>query len=321
MEDTALLAGFVAASLRFATPILFAALGETVSQRSGVLNVGLEGVMLLSAFVAVLFSVWTGSPYWGLLAAIVAGGLAGLLHAYLCITLKLDQIVSGIAMIALGAGLSGFGYRISIGSQSQPPPVPSFGLVDLGALTQIEFFGRAVFSAHLLVYIAIVSAFVLAWFLYRTQWGLELRAIGETPAAADSAGVDVTLRRYGAVIFGSACAGAGGAYLSTAQLSGFVENMVAGRGFIAIACVVFGRWNPLGVLLAALFFGAAEAAQIRLQSLAPGIPYQVFVMAPYVLAVVFLIATARRARMPSALGIPFMTGRGRKPTKRRASRP
>lgn len=305
MEDSVLIAGFIAASLRFATPILFAALGETIAQRSGVMNVGLEGIMLLSAFVAVLISVWTGSPYWGLLGAILAGALAGLLHAFLCVTLKVDQMVSGIALIALGAGFSGFGYRISLGAETLSPRVPSFSVVDLGSLSKMDFFGPAVFSAHFLVYAGVASAFILAWFIYRSRWGLEIRAIGEVPLAAHSVGVNVAARQYFSVIFGAALAGVGGAYLSTAQLSAFVENMVAGRGFIAIACVVFGRWNPLGVLLAALFFGAAEAGQIRLQILIPAVPYQVFVMAPYVLAVVFLIVMAGRTKMPSALGIPF----------------
>jgi len=311
MVDAVLLAGFFAATLRFATPLLFAALGETISQRAGVLNVGLEGIMLVSAFMAVLGAVWTGSPYGGLLIAILSGAAMGALHGFFSITLKVDQIVSGIALIALGIGLSGFGYRVTLGAQSPAAPVPSFRPLDLGFLSEIEFAGRAFFSAHLLVYAGILLALLLAWFVYRTRWGLELRAVGETPAAADSVGVHVALWRYAAVTFGGAMSGVGGAYLATAQLSGFVENMVSGRGFIAIACVVFGRWNPIGVLFAALFFGAAEAAQIRLQSLVPGVPYQLFVMMPYVFAILFLIFFAGRVQMPSGLGVPFASGRGR----------
>jgi len=292
VPESALLAGFVAALLRFTTPILFAALGAAVSQRAGILNVGLEGIMLVSALVAVLGAIWTGTPYGGLLLAVVAGALLGAVHGFFSITLRTDQIVSGIALIALGVGLSGFGYRVTVGAESQTPPVPSFQTVDLGPLTRLEFWGDALFSAHILVYAGIVLAFVLAWFVYRTRWGLEIRAVGETPAAADAVGIRVTMTRYACVIFGGAMSGVGGAYLATAQLSGFVENMVSGRGFIAIACVVFGRWNPLGVLLAALFFGAAEAAQIRLQSLIPGVPYQLFSMTPYILAVVFLMFLA-----------------------------
>lgn len=315
MAESALLAGFIAATLRFMTPLLFAALGEAVSQRAGILNVGLEGIMLVSAFAAVLGSVWTGSPYGGLVLAVAAGALMGAVHGFFSITLRTDQIVSGIALIALGLGLSGFGYRLTIGAQSQAPPVPSFETLDLGFLTRVEFLGRAVFSAHLLVYAGVVLAFALAWFMYRTRWGLEIRAIGEAPAAADSVGIRVIATRYACVIFGGAMSGIGGAYLATGQLAGFVENMVAGRGFIAIACVVFGRWNPLGVLLAALFFGAAEAAQIRLQSLIPGVPYQMFAMMPYVLAVVFLIFFAGRGQMPSGLAVPYVPGRTKLPHK------
>jgi simple sugar transport system permease protein len=316
--DIVLLAGFFAATLRFATPLLFAALGETVSQRAGILNVGLEGIMLVGALAAVLGAIWTGTPYGGLFCAILVGALLGALHGFFSITLRTDQIVSGIALIALGIGLSGFGYRLTIGAETRPPPVPSFDSIDLGVLSDLPFLGKAFLSTHLLVYLAIGFAFFLAWVLSRTRWGLEIRAIGEAPAAADSAGVRVIGTRYACVIFGGAMSGVAGAYLATAQLSGFVENMVAGRGFIAVACVVFGRWNPLGVLLAALFFGAAEAAQIRLQSLIPGVPYQAFAMMPYALAVIFLIIFASKAQMPSGLGIPFKTGRGRAKRRQRS---
>ncbi len=319
MDSTVLLAGFLAAALRFTTPVLFAALGETISQRAGVFNVGLEGIMLVSAFVAVLASVWTGSPYGGLLAAILAGMVLGALHAFFSITLKVDQIVSGIALIALGTGLSGFGYRLTIGAETPAPPVPSFPTLDFGFLSELPFAGRAFFSSHLLVYVGAVAVLALAWFLYRTRWGLELRAVGEAPAAADAAGIDVDRRRYAAVIFGAGMAGVGGAYLSIAQLSGFVEGMVAGRGFIAIACVVFGRWNPVGVLFAALFFGAAEAAQIRLQSLIPGIPYQLFSMLPYALAVLALVVYAGKAQLPGGLGRPYLSGRPAGAPKRHRS--
>jgi ABC-type uncharacterized transport system permease subunit len=309
MDDAVLLVGFVAATLRFTTPILLAALGETVAQRAGVFNVGIEGIMLVSAFVAVLGAIWTGSPYGGLLAAILAGVAMSAIHAFFSVTLKVDQIVSGIALIALGAGLSGFGYRLTIGAAASPPPVPSFSTLDLGWLTGLPYIGKALFSAHLLVYVSFLAVLVMVWFFYRTRWGLELRAVGEAPAAADAAGINVDRYRFGAILFGGGMAGVGGAYLATAQLSGFVEGMVAGRGFIAIACVVFGRWNPAGVLLAALFFGAAEAAQIRLQSLIPGVPYQVFTMLPYVLAVVALVILAGKSRMPGGLGTPYFSDR------------
>lgn len=303
--------GLLAGTLRLATPIMFAAVGETLAQRSGVLNVGIEGAMLVGAFLAFYGSVESGSPWFGLLLAMAGGALFGLLHAVFCVSLKVDQIVTGIALVVLGIGLSGFAYRLTLGAASQPPNVPTFDKLDFGVLTRLDFVGPALFGQHALVYIGLGSAAALFWFLYRTAWGLGIRAMGESPAAADAVGVEVVRTRYLCTIFGGVMAGTGGAYLSIAQVGGFVENMVSGRGFIAIACVVFGRWNPLGVMFAALFFGLADAAQIRLQLLNPDIPYQFFVMLPYILAVVFLVVFAGRGQMPAALGIPFFPGRGR----------
>jgi simple sugar transport system permease protein len=308
--DTVFFVGLIAAGLRLATPILYAALGETLAQRSGVLNVGIEGIMLVGAFVAALGAVATGSPWGGLLCAILAGAALGAVHGLFCIALRVDQIVAGVGMIVLGLGLSGFGFRITLGAQRVSPPVPTFPQLDVGGLASLEVIGPILFGHHFLVYAGPACAAVLWWFVRRTTWGLELRAIGEAPEAADSVGVAVNRMRYLATIAGGAFAGVGGAYLSIALLGSFVDNMVAGRGFIAIACVVFGRWNPLGVMAAALFFGFADAAQIRLQIQNPDIPYQFFVMMPYALAVAALVFFAGRGGLPRALGIPFVGGRG-----------
>lgn len=296
--------GLLASGVRFAMPILFAALGETVGQRAGVLNVGLEGIMLVGAFVAVLFAVLTGSPWGGLVAAIAGGAAMGLLHGVFCVRLKVDQIVSGIALILLGLGLSGFGYRLATASGALGP-VPGFQRLDLGPLRDVPVLGPVLFNHHALVYIGIAAAVALAWMFARTGLGLTIRAVGENPKAADSAGIDVDRVRMAACAFGGAMAGIGGAFLSTAQLAGFVENMVSGRGFIAIACVVFARWNPLAAVGVALAFGMAEAAQIRLQALYPGVPYQAFVILPYVLALAGLVAAARAAHLPAALAKPY----------------
>lgn len=308
--DLVFFIGLTAAALRFATPILFAALGETVAQRAGVLNVGLEGVMLVAAFLAVLGAMVTGSPWGGLLFAVVGGGLVSLLHGFFAITLRANQIVSGLALIVLGVGLSSFGYRLTIGAgQTAIGDVPSFPRLHLGLLSELPFVGPALLNQYALVYAAFAMALVLWWFLRRTTWGLEIRAVGENPKAADAAGISVIRTRYACVAFGGMMAGVGGAFLSIAQLSGFVENMVAGRGFIAIVCVLFGRWNPIYVMLAALLFGVADAAQIRFQALDTQIPYQFFVMLPYVLAVVALIFFAKGAKAPSALMQPFRPSR------------
>jgi simple sugar transport system permease protein len=296
--------GLIASALRLGTPILFAALGEAVSQRSGVLNVGIEGIMLVGAFVGVFGAFVTGSPWLGFLAAMLAGVAMAALHALLCVYMRLDQIVAGIGLTVLGLGLSGFGNRTAFAA-GQATRIPGFERLDLGALSRVDFIGPAFFQLHALVYVALALAVATWWFVTRTGWGLAIRAVGESPVAANASGLDVLRTRTACVLWGGAMAGAGGAYLSVAQIGSFVEDMVAGRGFIAIACVVYGRWNPLGVLLATLFFGAADAAQIRLQPLFPGVPYQFFVMLPYVLAVGALVFLSRSSRLPAALAQPY----------------
>ena len=306
--DQIFLIGLLASAFRLATPILYAALGEAVSQRAGVLNVGIEGIMLVGAFAGAWGAILGGSPWIGLLFAVVAGIAMAAIHAVMCLYFRVDQIVAGIALTVLGLGLSGFGYRITFGT-GETVRIPTFERLDLGALSQIPILGPSLFQHHTLVYVAIVLALAQWWFMARTGWGLVVRATGEDPAAAHAAGVNVIRTRWACLLWGGALSGAGGAYLSIAQIGNFVEDMVAGRGFIAIACVLYGRWNPLGVLLATLFFGAADAAQIRLQTQNPDIPYQFFVMLPYVLAVGALVFLSRRSRLPAALAQPFIPPR------------
>jgi len=305
-----MIAGLAAAGIRLSISIAFAALGETVSQRAGVMNVGLEGIMLFSAFLAAAGAVYSGSPWGGVVLAILGGLLLAAVHGWVSIYLCANQIVSGLALVFLGAGLSGVGYRLTIGGA--PVTIPSFPAVNFGPLREIPFIGPVFFSHTLLVYIAIALAIVLYLALPRTGWGLELRAAGENPHAADAAGINVNRYRLMAVLFGGAMAGLGGAFLVLAQVNAFVEGMVAGRGFIAIACVVFGGWNPLGVLIACMGFGLADALQIRLQTWYPGIPYQFFVMMPYGVALVALVIFASRSFGPAALGLPFRSLRARR---------
>jgi ABC-type uncharacterized transport system permease subunit len=301
--DLVILVGVLSAGIRLSMAIAFAALGETVAQRAGVLNVGIEGIMLLGAFLSVLGSVWTGSPWGGVGLAMLGGLVLAAIHGFFAIVLRVDQIVSGIALVVLGLGLSGFGYRLTFGAGRST--IPFFDPLPLGPLAKLPVVGPVLFNQNILVYLGVIVAIALAVVLRRTGLGLELRAIGENPAAADAAGIAVAARRFGAVLFAGAMAGLGGAYLAIGQIHSFVENMVAGRGFIAIACVVFGRWHPIGVLAAAIGFGIAEALEIRLQTWYPQIPYQFFVMLPYLLAVVALVFVARGSAMPRALGKPY----------------
>lgn len=301
--EVALLVGLAAAGIRLSMAIAFAALGETVVQCAGVLNVGIEGIMLVGAFLGALGAVWTGSPWGGVGMAILGGVALGAIHGVFSVILRADQIVSGIGLVVLGLGLSGFGYRLTIGAA--PVSVPSFEGWPLGPLARLPIVGAILFDQTPLVYLCVLLAAAIAAVMRRTALGLKLRAIGENPAAADAAGINVGALRFGAILFGGAMAGLGGAYLAIVQIDSFVENMVLGRGFIAIACVAFGRWRPMGVLTAALAFGLAEAAQIRFQTRYPQVPYQFFVMLPYVLAVIALIFVARGSAMPRALGKPF----------------
>jgi general nucleoside transport system permease protein len=309
MDEIVFLSGLLAAGIRLATPIALAAIGETLSQRAGVINVGVEGIMLVGAFIAVLFAVTTGSPWLGLGAAVLAGCAMGAVHAYFTVRLKVEQIVAGIALLFLGLGLSGYGFRLTLALEGTAVQVPGFRPLGSFGLANLPLVGPVLFGHHALVYLTVVSAIVLAWVLSRTRLGVIVKAVGDYPSAADAAGLNVDRIRFLAVVVGGGFAGAGGAFLSIAQLWGFVENMTAGRGFLAIACVVFARWNPVLAVLMALIFGIADAAQIRLQSSFPGIPYQFFVIAPYVVAVVSLAIGSRSSRMPDALGQPFVKQR------------
>ncbi len=301
--------GLIAAGMRLSVSIALAALGEMLGQRAGVMNVGLEGIMMFAAFLAALGAVHTGSPWGGVLLAIVGALALAAIHAVFVVYLCADQIVSGLALILLGAGLSGVGYRLTIGQS--PVSIPSFSAVDWGVLSDIPVLGPILFGHTALVYFTVAIAVLLAWALPRTGWGLNLRACGENPQAADAAGLSVAAYRSAAILAGGALAGLGGAFLVLAQVNAFVEGMVAGRGFIALACVVFGGWRPMWILVACLGFGLADALQIRLQTWYPGIPYQFFVMMPYVVALATLVIFASRSLGPAALGTSFRAPRRR----------
>ncbi|QDZ01298.1 ABC transporter permease [Nitratireductor mangrovi] len=305
MDEAVFVSALLAAGIRLAAPIALAALGETLAQRSGVINVGLEGIMLVGAFVAVLMAVQTQSPWIGLAGAIFCGAAMGALHAYFSVILKVEQIVTGIALLFLGMGLSGYGYRLTIGMSGSPVAVPGFRPLDLFGLSDLPVVGAVLFGQHALVYLTLVAAALMAWMFRATRLGIMIKAAGEYPVAAAAAGIDVDRIRLACVTVGGAFAGAAGAFLSTAHLWGFVENMTAGRGFLAIACVVFARWKPWLAVAVALVFGIADASQIRIQSVLPMVPYQFFVIVPYMLAIVALAFGSGRNGMPAALGTPF----------------
>ena len=283
---------FLASTVRLATPLLLAALGGLYSERAGVINIALEGLMLAGAFTAAAVTHWVGSPVVGLLAAVVAGVAVALVHAVACIRFRADQVVSGTAinilMIGIPAMLSG-AFFLSSGST---PQIPRENLIPWTPI----FIGFALVA--------------VTWYvLYRTPFGLRLRAVGEHPAAADAAGVSVTRVRYLAVMLSGALAAVGGAYLSIGQSSLFTRNMTSGRGFIALAALIFGKWRPVPTMLACLLFGFTEALAIQLQGVRFGeeeIPNQFIQIIPYVLTIVVLAGFIGTSRAPRALGIPYV---------------
>ncbi|MBN8993800.1 MAG: ABC transporter permease [Rhizobiales bacterium] len=298
--------GFFAALIRIATPLLLATLGELYCERSGVLNLGIEGIMLLGAMVGFTVTYFTGELWLGVAAALATGALCGLVMALLTVILGVSQHVSGIGMTLLATGLAFFLYRLVFGQPPVPPNVEAFQPVPIPGLADIPFLGPVLFNQVPLTYIALLAVPVTAWLLYRTSWGLSLRTVGENPRAADAAGVSVWSIRTGALVLGSALMGLAGAYLTIAQFNAFTFGVVSGRGWVCIALVVFGQWYPWRCAAGALLFAFLEALQLRLQATNTlHIPYEIFLMLPFVLTIVAMALVSRNARAPAALLIPF----------------
>ena len=302
--ENALVLSYLASAIRLTTPIGLAAMGGVLSERSGVINIALEGMMLSSALAAVLGSHYLAGPWMGLLAAMLAGAAIGVLLAYLSVTLGANQIVAGVALNLVALGMTTFLDRTLL-RPAHIEQVPAFHLVAIPFLSSLPFFGRIVFTQTPLVYIMLILSPALTVFLFRTPWGLALRAVGEVPRAADTAGINIVLTRYLAVGASGVFSGMAGAFLSLGHLNLFAENMSAGRGFIALAAVIFGKWHPLGALGAAFLFGAADAFQLLVQTYKLGIPYQFPVMVPYVFALLALVGLVGRSTPPAASGQPY----------------
>lgn len=300
--------GLVAATIRVAVPLLLAAIGDIFTQRAGILNLGIEGLMLIGALAGFLVSYSTGSPWLGALAGMLAGGGLGLIHAWLSISVGADQIVSGIGVLILSLGLSALIHRAYFGIYTLPPKASPFEALSFAGLNDIPVLGPLLFSYNAFVYIAFLIVPISYVILQKTTFGLKITAVGENPAAAETAGVNVHLIRYACVLIGSMMAGLAGTALSLGQLNLFKEDMIAGRGFIAIAVVIFGRWNPGGAMLAALFFGLADATQIRLQVLGIRLfPPQLLSALPYLVTLLVVLGGMAKVRPPSALCIPFLS--------------
>lgn len=303
-----LISGYLASDIRMATPILFAGLGLLIINRSGLLNIGAEGTMLVSTLLAVVGSYYFGSVWAGLLCAVISGALMGLLFAFFTVTVKANQIVIGAALNILGSGLSATLNRIIFGVSTTVTRFDAFTNIKIPLLSDIPLIGGALFNQMIPVYAAFLLVPVISYYLFRTQAGLNLRSVGENPRVADTLGVNVYRLQYMAAIIGSALIAAGGAYLSTGLVSSFSEEMVAGRGYIALAAVVFGKYKPGGVMLASLIFVAGNVLSNILQVSGTPIPYTLLTMIPYVLTVVALAAFAKGAVAPASLGRPYKRG-------------
>lgn len=299
--DQTLMIGLLAAMLRIATPILLAGLGEVFAERAGVLNLGIEGIMLMGAILGFIAAYLSGSLTVGLLAALVLGALAGLLMGWLAVTLGLNQHVSGLGLTLLTSGLALFIFRVLFKGSANPPAMTPFQQPHLPALGPVA----PIFEQYWLTYVAFLLTPLATWVLYRTTFGLWVRAVGENPEAADSVGIDVRRVRYAALALSGALMGAGGAFLSLAQLGTATFGIVAGRGWVAIAIVIFGNWEPGRVMLGALLFGGVEALQLRLRAIGVNVPYQFLLSLPYLVTIAALALAGRNASYPAALLKPY----------------
>ncbi len=297
------LLGILTSGIRLATPYLYAGIGETFGQRSGVLNLGIEGQMLVGAFAAFYTVRQTGNLWLGLLVAILVGALMGLAMAFVSVTLRAKQGISGIGFFLFGLGLSDLLFQTMLGTVQT---VSGFQPAAIPLLSSIPVFGPVFFNQNLLVYGAYLLVPIAAFVMNKTTFGLKVRAVGEAPEAADSLGVSVSRIRYITVTLGGAFSGLAGASLSIALLNVFQQNLTSGLGFIAVALVYFGGWRPWGVLAGALLFSMVNALQLWVQVLGLPIPSEFAVMMPYVLTIVALVVTVQRVRPPTALTKSFV---------------
>lgn len=305
LEDVFVWSALIAAMLRFATPLVFGALGGIVCERSGVINIGLEGMMLMGAFFGILGANLTGSWLGGCLIGMAAGGALALVHAVFSIQFRADQVVSGFAVNLLALGITGYVFIAHYGDQGTPDDIPRVPVVTLPGIEDIPFVGDAIGRTSLLTWLALLLVPLLALFLFRTPRGLRLRSVGEKPRAADSVGVPVMRTRYLAVVASGLLAALGGVYLSIAFLGSFSQNLTAGRGYIALAAVIFGNWRPAGALAAALLFGFSSAIAQRLPAFSESTAV-LFQALPYVLTLVVVAGVIGRTRPPAAIGVPYV---------------
>ena len=301
--------GFWAATLRIVSPLIFGTLGELLSERAGVLNLGIEGIMTVGAMSGWMW-VYQGGDLWtGVLFAAMVGGLFGLLHASFTVHLGLSQHVTGIGITLLAVALSSYVFRMILPSVTTPPKIVPFQVYEVPLLSEIPFLGPTLFSQTPLTYLALILVLAVWYLLYRTPLGLAIRMAGENPVAVEAQGIDVLLVRTGAVVAGSAMMSVGGAFLTMSAFDAFYFGMTNGRGWICVALVIFASWRPGKALIGALLFAGLDAMQVRAQQVAGAvIPYQFFLALPYILSIAAMVVMSRRAAYPKALLTPFRRG-------------
>lgn len=309
MDNMPFIVIFLAATLRIATPLIFASLGGVINEKSGVTNIGLDGIMIMGAFFAVVGSKYSGNALVGVLTGIIGGVLTALIFAVLSITLKADQIIAGTAINTLAMALPSLLLWILFKRQGQ-----SDGVDQISYSPEVREFlakmpgGRFILELNYFVFIALILTFLLWWMLNKTKWGLRLRAVGEHPKAADTLGINVIATRYRAVLLSGLLASLGGISLSIVSNNIFRDGMVNGRGFIALAAMIFGNWSPIGALLASLLFGASEVLQIKSQALGLNIPMEVYYILPYLLTMIAITISGKKSQAPKALAKPYEKG-------------
>jgi simple sugar transport system permease protein len=299
LSDPRVTTAVLASTVRQATPLVLGAMCGLLGERAGVINIGIEGQMLMAAFLGFLVNVWTGNLVLAVSAGLLAGALLGLLLAFMSVTLKIDQIIGGTVINILATGLTGYFYQVGLTTEGKLQPIP------LGWLADIPLIGPVLFNNPPITYMTIILVFVVHYVLFYTRWGLRTRAVGEHPRAADTLGINVYVNRYVNVVIGGAIAGLAGVFLTLEAVGSFERLMTNGRGFVALAVMIFGKWTPLGSWGAALLFGLASAVQTQLQFSGLNVPHQFIGMLPYLLTIVVLAGFVGRARPPAADGVPY----------------
>lgn len=307
-ELEAIIVGVIASGIRLSTPILFAALGEKIAERSGVLNLGLEGMMLIGAFAGFMGVYLTGNYVIGIAMAMAAAASLAVLKGFMSITIRTNQLAAGLAIWLLGTGLAALLYRLAFGVRTAAPSVDLLPKIDIPGLSTAPGIGPILFNHDPLVYIAFLLVPVTYYFIFKTNLGLKIRTVGENPKQADALGVNVYKIRYLAVVLGGAMAGIGGAYFSLVQTGYFLENVTGGAGWIALALVIFGRWKSHWIMAGAFIFGMVDSFQLGLQATGATVPYQFLLMLPYLIPIAIIALMYKKAGAPAALAIPYKRG-------------